>query len=271
MRRLLLDNREQFSGGLRTEAVDRLTRAGVRCASCALEVGDALWVARPKIMCGATAGPETDYALDFIIERKRVDDLVSSIKDARYVAQKYFLKRSGVSRLVYLVQGDTAAMCSADSIGDAMRVKTAAAQTEVHDGFRVLRARDERDTFARYADISRALGALYGPMTATHASPDVAPTVGAFNRAVRHVKRSQHTIRVVWGAMLMQVAGVGADAAHAIVASYPTPSSLFVAYGNVSNAANKAAMLAPLRKSAASTVGLAVSARVYASFFERPM
>ena len=50
-----------------------------------LPVGDALWIARHKEL-------DTEYVLDFIVERKNVDDLLGSIKDNRYKDQKLRLK-----------------------------------------------------------------------------------------------------------------------------------------------------------------------------------
>jgi crossover junction endonuclease MUS81 len=46
-----------------------------------LPVGDGIWIARHK-----TLGSE--YVLDFIVERKNIDDLRSSIRDNRYKDQK---------------------------------------------------------------------------------------------------------------------------------------------------------------------------------------
>jgi hypothetical protein len=46
-----------------------------------LPIGDTLWIARHKVSC-------EEYVLDFIIERKKVNDLLSSIKDTRYKQQK---------------------------------------------------------------------------------------------------------------------------------------------------------------------------------------
>ena len=53
-----------------------------------------------------------EYVLDYILERKRVDDLHSSIKDRRYDKQKYNMQRCGLRHLVYLVEGDP------DTLGD---------------------------------------------------------------------------------------------------------------------------------------------------------
>lgn len=50
-----------------------------------LPVGDVLWVARHKEL-------GMEYVLDFIVERKNVDDLLGSIKDNRYKDQKLRLK-----------------------------------------------------------------------------------------------------------------------------------------------------------------------------------
>ena len=46
----------------------------------ALPVGDCLWVARTP------AGEE--YVLDYIVERKRLEDLCASLVDGRYKEQK---------------------------------------------------------------------------------------------------------------------------------------------------------------------------------------
>lgn len=47
-----------------------------------------------------------EYVLDYLIERKSVNDLMSSIKAKRYDQQKYFMRRCGLANLTYLVEGD---------------------------------------------------------------------------------------------------------------------------------------------------------------------
>ena len=46
-----------------------------------LPVGDGVWIARHKHLA-------SEYVLDFIVERKNVDDLCCSIRDNRYRDQK---------------------------------------------------------------------------------------------------------------------------------------------------------------------------------------
>lgn len=50
-----------------------------------LPVGDGLWIARHK-------QSKKEYVLDFIVERKNVDDLRGSIRDNRYRDQKLRLQ-----------------------------------------------------------------------------------------------------------------------------------------------------------------------------------
>jgi crossover junction endonuclease MUS81 len=77
-----------------------------------LPVGDALWLARHKQQ-------EQEYVLDFLVERKRVDDLWSSIKDTRYKQQKLRIMRCGVRKILYLVEGDPNLMDSAENLKTA--------------------------------------------------------------------------------------------------------------------------------------------------------
>lgn len=51
-----------------------------------LSVGDYLWICKPKPGLGIDASHE--LVLPYVIERKRLDDLVSSIKDGRFKEQK---------------------------------------------------------------------------------------------------------------------------------------------------------------------------------------
>ena len=51
-----------------------------------LNVGDFTWIARHK------SSNYEDIILNYIVERKRMDDLCSSILDGRYKEQKVILK-----------------------------------------------------------------------------------------------------------------------------------------------------------------------------------
>ena len=50
--------------------------------------------------------PAVEYVLDYLLERKSVEDLYGSIKTVRYESQKYGMRRCGLRHLMYLVEGD---------------------------------------------------------------------------------------------------------------------------------------------------------------------
>ena len=51
--------------------------------------------------------PRRELIFDYVVERKRVDDLVSSIIDGRFHEQKHRLKASGIRKPIYLVESLT--------------------------------------------------------------------------------------------------------------------------------------------------------------------
>lgn len=57
-----------------------------------LNIGDFVWLLDGKV-------------LNYIIERKKADDLASSIIDGRYKEQKYRLKMSNIKNVFYLFEG----------------------------------------------------------------------------------------------------------------------------------------------------------------------
>lgn len=68
-----------------------LMRNGVNMDVRKLQVGDFLWVAREKLAprVGQLKMPERrEVVLDFVVERKRMDDLCSSMQDGRFREQK---------------------------------------------------------------------------------------------------------------------------------------------------------------------------------------
>ncbi|KAJ5551009.1 hypothetical protein N7535_001052 [Penicillium sp. DV-2018c] len=103
---LVLDNREVRTKTDRDYISTELEKQGIRPQVRALEVGDAMWVAKCHDPTFLTRhGEEGDEVmLDWIVERKRLDDLLMSIKDGRFHEQKFRLRRSGIKNVIYLVE-----------------------------------------------------------------------------------------------------------------------------------------------------------------------
>lgn len=133
---LVVDNRERHRPGRRQEKepiATLLLERGVDTETRALEVGDAVWIARRKQRTGFEAD---EVVLDHIVERKRLDDLTSSILDGRWRDQKFRLSSSGLSKVLYLIEDY--------DVENQMRkfgpqIQTALSSSQVVDGFFVER------------------------------------------------------------------------------------------------------------------------------------
>ncbi|KAJ5918829.1 DNA-directed DNA polymerase family X beta-like N-terminal [Penicillium verhagenii] len=103
---LVLDTREVRTSTDRDYIANELIKQGITPQVRALELGDAMWVAKchdPAFL--PQHGEEGDEVmLDWIIERKRLDDLIGSIKDGRFREQKFRLRRSGIKNVIYLIE-----------------------------------------------------------------------------------------------------------------------------------------------------------------------
>lgn len=75
--------------------------------------------------------------LDYIVERKKADDLISSIHDGRYKEQKYRLKNSGFTNIYYLYEGH---LTGANAMSEK-EVCSALLKTRVKDGFKVIQVK----------------------------------------------------------------------------------------------------------------------------------
>ncbi|KAI1455677.1 crossover junction endonuclease MUS81 [Annulohypoxylon moriforme] len=143
---LLLDVREVRAKTDRDYMQNELSKKGVNPVMRSLELGDALWVAKckdPNFL--SRHGAEGDeIVLDYVIERKRLDDLISSVKDGRFHEQKFRLKRSGIKNVVYIVE--EISMDSETLDKRAEMVQSAIASTQVVNGFFLKRTQRMDDT-----------------------------------------------------------------------------------------------------------------------------
>ncbi|XP_027974177.1 crossover junction endonuclease MUS81 isoform X3 [Eumetopias jubatus] len=237
---LCVDVGEAKGAGHRPELLLELQRLRVTHTVRRLHVGDFVWVAqetRPR----DPARPG-ELVLDHIVERKRLDDLCSSIIDGRFHEQKFRLKRCGLGHRVYLVEEHG----SADHLSlPESTLLQAVTNTQVIDGFFVKRTADIKESAAYLALLTRGLQRLYqghtlrsrpwGPSGDPESRPGSSPnplcslfTFSDFNTGA--VKNKAQSVREVFARQLMQVRGVSGEKAAAIVDQYGTPASLLAAY-----------------------------------------
>jgi crossover junction endonuclease MUS81 len=157
----VLDTREVRAKTDRDYMQEELAKRGVTPTVRALEVGDALWVARCK-QAGwlAQQGAEGDeVVLDWIVERKRLDDLLGSLRDGRFHEQKFRLRRSGVRNVVYVVEEISLDAAYLQKYEEA--VQSAVASMQVANGYFVKRTQKVDDTIRYLASMTRMLRSVY--------------------------------------------------------------------------------------------------------------
>ncbi|KAF8113737.1 hypothetical protein N665_0046s0083 [Sinapis alba] len=216
---MILDDREQFATkGKKVENI--CSEFNIKTEVRRLPVGDCIWIARHKCL-------GTEYVLDLIVERKGVDDMRSSIIDGRYRDQKLGLQRSGLKKLIYILEGDPNQSEAAESI------KTACFTTEILEGFDVLRSSGLRETLRKYGFLTKSIYQYYKSLVNGDQNKVVAscPSFDSFVKRCQDLEKL--TISDVFAIQLMQVPQVTEEIAIAVVDMYPTLVSLASAYSNL--------------------------------------
>lgn len=227
---LVVDPRERQKGtGDRgSHLVNKLTAyaTDVKVEQHNLIVGDFLWVARHN------QNAKDEFVLDFIVERKAMDDLAGSIMDNRFREQKYRLLQTKCRHVWYLVEGiDTR---SQDRLPPET-LDTAIINTQFGDGFFVKRTltldksleflvlltRKIQDMLQRCMDDNLIIKDQYAMRDPEDGSPI---TLRNFNAT--YSKQANNPVKI-FGRQLCHVKGISASMAQAIVHEYPSPMKIW--------------------------------------------
>ncbi|KAF9166059.1 Crossover junction endonuclease mus81 [Actinomortierella ambigua] len=239
---LVVDNREVRSREDRDYIEQKLLGFGITVMRRPLEIGDYAWIARPTTMHSMDM-PE-EIVLDYICERKRMDDLVSSIKHGRYNEQKFRLSRSGIGNVMYLVE--TYKVNETYDI-TPQAIQSALAGCQVIDGFFVKRCQTTDQTIEYLASVTREIERVYanidlyvipdsrierqhflplkGYLKQKEPSRIYHTSYSAFRRL--NSKSDAVTVKDMFSKILMTVRGVGAEKAVEIARTFGTPRALF--------------------------------------------
>ncbi|KAL7234540.1 hypothetical protein ACSBR1_018034 [Camellia fascicularis] len=219
---LILDDREQFAtqGSRSRKIIENIrTEFKIQIEVRRLHVGDGIWIARHKHL-------GSEYILDFIVERKNVDDLRCSIRDNCYRDRKLRLLRCRLKKLIYVVEGDPNSSEVAESI------KTVCFTTEILEGFDVQRTIGLGDTLRRYGYLTHAIAQYYilqFPENKQNSlGVGLCPPFDEFIRRCQNLDKM--TVSDVFAIQLMQVPQVTEEVAIAVLDLYPTLLSLSRAY-----------------------------------------
>lgn len=166
---LVLDTREVRTSTDRDYIANELSKKGITPQVRALELGDATWVAKcddPSLLARLAGDEEAgsdEVMLDWIVERKRLDDLIGSIKDGRFHEQKFRLRRSGMKNVIYLIEEFNVSHDPSNPNGMKYQemVASAIASTQVVNGYFVKRTRNLDDTIRYLTRMTFLLRSMY--------------------------------------------------------------------------------------------------------------
>ena len=227
-----------------------LQKKGVKPIMRALDLGDALWVAKfkdPNYL--SRHGLEGDeIMLDYIVERKRLDDLVGSIKDGRFHEQKFRLRKSGVQNVIYIIEEISMNFEHFQKYEEAVESAIAGAQTV--NGYFIKKTQKMDDTIRYLTRMTVMLKEMYGSkplqliptnilttqnhipllqqLRENHPSTTFNISYPAF--ASLASKSETLTLRDVFLKMLMCTRGVTGEKALEIQRRWRTPNDFIVAF-----------------------------------------
>ncbi|KAF7550457.1 hypothetical protein G7Z17_g5706 [Cylindrodendrum hubeiense] len=247
---LLLDVREVRAKTDRDYMQDELAKQGAKPIMRSMELGDAQWIAKchDSTLLSRHGAEGDEVVLDWIVERKRLDDLIGSIKDGRFHEQKFRLKRSGAKKVIYIIEEIAMDPQSIQRYEEA--VQSAIASTQVVNGYFVKRTTKMDETIRYLARMTTMLKRTYESkslnvvptrvLTAQNYMPllthlrEKEPSIGfyvtypAFSSLAS--KSGTMTLRDIFLKMLMTTKGVTGERALEIQKRWKTPYDFVKAF-----------------------------------------
>lgn len=268
---LVMDTRE-IKNRRDEEAICKgLRDYGVRVDVRALKLGDITWVARLKPgKQPHLSGDERECMLDYVVERKRLDDLCSSIRDGRYDDQKvsrtstfagqislasysycllqYRLTNSSIGHVYYVVENWDIERKPDSSL--SLQIATAKSQTQIVSGFFLKETHKLSETidFLRVLtenivdtlkgqDLYMIPGRYISRTTYVQLQsrlkalhPDRPFLISYETYQAINGKNANQTTADVWAKMLLCVKGMSAEKVGAIIKRYPTAVAFWTGF-----------------------------------------
>ncbi|KAI8901632.1 hypothetical protein BC833DRAFT_576668 [Globomyces pollinis-pini] len=268
---VVLDSREVRKRDDRDYFQKRLEEQGVSVLTKVLELGDIVWVARPK----SSNSLDDLIMLDYIAERKRNDDLASSIKDGRFKEQKHRLKQCGIENLIYIVEEFNQSYFSPEAM------VTSLTQTQIVDDLFLKQTLNVDDTISYLVTLTNAIKRSYQnkPLYVLDSSIIYQETHQTIRKRLFEIhghsyhmqlstfnslshKTKSFTVRDVWIRQLMTIRGVSPEKALLIISVYPTLYSLYEALSQCRNQEQQIKCLVDIGDQGRKVIGTALSKKI---------
>lgn len=194
-----------------------------------LSVGDFAWI------CRDSSGNE--LVIPYILERKRMDDLSSSVKDGRFHEQKHRLKGSGLKNILYLIEDKG----SNERLGLPLpTLKQAAVNTQIHNHFGIKYTRNHKESMLYLSVLTKIFIKKYKDkvlmntdreeLANVNEEDDIVGMLSFYDFQNSSAKNKGMQIREVFIKQLIQLKLLSVEKAIAITEVYPTPRALLDAY-----------------------------------------
>lgn len=260
---LLVDTQETIgkSKSYFDSFLKELEQYGVQYEVRRLSVGDFLWIVRDD------SGKE--FILPYIVERKRMDDLASSIKDGRFHEQKFRLKHCRLPNVVYLIEH----LGNNRQVGVPEATLSQAALNTFVQGFTIKYTENNHHTVLYLYTMTKLLNKNISGKTFRDITNQPSETIDSkfnirqstipllsfesFNK--QSSKTGDSTVKEVFMKQLLQIKFLSIDKVNAIVNKYPTPMALFLAFENCTSVEEKEKLLNIPYGPTKATIGLKMS------------
>ncbi|XP_031366024.1 crossover junction endonuclease MUS81 isoform X2 [Apis dorsata] len=234
---ILLVDTQEISGGKtkpqHDDTIKELTQLDVLFEIRHLKIGDFAWIARCR-------RKKIELILPYIVERKRIDDLNASIIDGRFHEQKYRLKQSGITNLIYIIEDHEKSQKLTIPYSSLMQ---ASINTLIQDDFSLKYTKSHKDSMFYLSSLTRILIKTFKDKNLIGCKKEIIKETNVkllpsnisnniynlmefeeFNKAAS--KHKVFKVNEMFIRQLLQLKGMSVDKALAIVEHYPTPRLL---------------------------------------------
>ncbi|KAK8799684.1 hypothetical protein WA158_006232 [Blastocystis sp. Blastoise] len=248
---LVLDNREIRNRNDRGYIYTRLAGRGIPVLSRSIALGDVQFILKHKTQ------DEMEYIMDFIVERKTISDLVSSILDGRFLEQKSRLHKSHIRHVFYLIEGTPTSQ-------EAIRISSIfknILSIMVYDQFHVYTTTSIDDSILFLVNLYNCIQSLY-TSTSNCYLHQYHHTYDYFQEEFS--KTTFITTKELWTTQLAQIPRCGIQKAKAITELYPTCKSLLIRYSRLFDSMNPEMILEDITaKYQTSSIGPKLSSFIF--------